>query len=296
MVCKHEKYKTAATFYSERLFPMKCQACTQETMLPFTCPYCGGQFCATHRLPENHACPKLDYARTQRQEQVMTSQSYGSYNYSYVYGQPKFKRQYRVRFSQKEVKHIAIAAALVIGIGFSIGLYENIFGGGIKWTYDMMAIFAVIMTASFLIHEIAHKVEAQQRGLWAEFRLTTWGAVLTFVSVFLPFKMISPGAMMIGGSVGTGDDIVKISVAGPVTNIILSGALLSLAFALPVPGAYVFILAFAAYINAFMALFNLIPFGILDGYKIFSFNKKLWALAFVPSIVLTIFTYWLIFA
>ena len=33
-----------------------------------------------------------------------------------------------------------------------------------------------------------------------------------------------------------------------------------------------------------MALFNLIPFGILDGYKIFSINKKIWVPAFIPAL------------
>lgn len=221
----------------------------------------------------------------------MTPQSYNSYNYSYVFGQQQFKRKHRVKFSQKELKHITVAALLVIGIGFSIGLYGNLFGGFLpKWTWDVIVVFAVVMTSSFLVHELSHKVIAQKKGMWAEFRLTTLGAVLTFVSVFLPFKMISPGAMMIGGSIPSGEDIVKISIAGPITNIIFSSALLGLAFALP-PSSFVLMLFFAAYINAFMAVFNLIPFGILDGYKIFSFNKKVWALAFVASAALTIVTY-----
>lgn len=225
----------------------------------------------------------------------MTPQSYNSYNYSYVFGQQQFKRKHRVNFSQKELKHIVVAALLVVGIGFSIGLYGNLFGGFLpEWTWDVMVVFAVVMASSFLVHELAHKVIAQKKGMWAEFRLTTWGAVLTFVSVFLPFKMISPGAMMIGGSIPSGEDIVKISIAGPITNIIFSSALLGLAFALP-PSSFVLMLFFAAYINAFMAVFNLIPFGILDGYKIFSFNKKVWALAFVASAVLTIVTYLQIF-
>ena len=86
----------------------------------------------------------------------------------------------------------------------------------------MMAVFAVVMVASFLTHEIGHKIMAQKNGLWAEFRLTTWGAVLTFASVFLPFRMIAPGAMMIGGALQNQDDIVKISIAGPITNMIFS--------------------------------------------------------------------------
>ena len=219
---------------------------------------------------------------------MITPQSYNSYQYTYNLGQPRHEQH--VYFSHKEIKHIIVAALLVIGIGFSIGLYGNYFGGfSTQWTWAMMAIFAVIMTASFLVHEIAHKIMGQKKGLWAEFRLTTWGSVLTLVSVFLPFKMISPGAMMLAGS-PNGDDIVQISIAGPATNIILSTALLGSAYAL-FPSPYAVILFFAAYINAFMAVFNLIPFGILDGYKIFSFNKKLWALAFVPSAILAIFAY-----
>jgi len=225
----------------------------------------------------------------------MTSQSHGSYNYSYVYGQDQFKRRNHIKFSPKELKHIGIAALLVVGIALSIGLYENFFGGFLfVWTWDLMGIFAAIMTASFLVHELAHKVIAQKKGMWAEFRLTTWGAVLTLVSVFLPIKMIAPGAMMIGGSVPSGDDIVKISLAGPITNIIFSSVLLGLAFSSPSSGLVV-VLKFAAYINGIMSAFNLFPFGSLDGYKIYSFNKKLWALAFIPSAALALYTYWLIF-
>ena len=270
---------------------MKCQACMQETLLPFLCQHCGGQFCSLHRLPENHACAKIDVARAQRQGQVLTPQSYNSYNYSYVFGQDAYKRKHHIVFSQKEVKHITLAAVLVIGIGFSIGLYGNLFGGFFPaWTWDVMAVFAIVMTSSFLVHELAHKVIAQKKGLWAEFRLTTWGAILTFASIFLPFRMIAPGAMMIGGSIPSGEDILKISLAGPITNIIFSSALLGLAFTL-MPSTFAIMLFLAAYINAFMAVFNLIPFGILDGYKIFSFNKKIWALAFTASAALTILTY-----
>ena len=99
-----------------------------------------------------------------------------------------------------------------------------------------MAAFAVILVVSMLAHEFAHKSVAQKNGLWAEFRLTTWGVVLTFISIFLPFRMISPGAMMIAGS-PKGDEIVKISIAGPLTNLIFSSALLSAAFFFPPQGS-----------------------------------------------------------
>jgi Zn-dependent protease len=141
------------------------------------------------------------------------------------------------------------------------------------------------MTVSFLTHEIAHKIFAQKAGMWAEFRLTTWGAVLTFISIFLPFRMIAPGAMMISGTPSS-KEMIKISVAGVITNMIYSVGLFGVAFALA-PSGYATMLFFAAYINAFMAIFNLIPFGVLDGFKLFMLNKKLWALAFTVAVVLT---------
>jgi Zn-dependent protease len=268
---------------------MKCQVCNQETLLPFRCPFCGGQFCSAHRLPENHACPRIDFARAQTQEQVITPQAYNSYQYSYAFGQQP-KREGRISFSSKEIRNVTVAALLVIGIGFSIGLYGNYFGGfNFTWTWSLMAVFAFLMTASFLLHEFMHKVTAQRNGLWAEFRLTTWGVVLTFISIFLPFRIISPGAMMISGSPNS-DEIVEISIAGPLTNLILAFVFLGLAFAL-YPSAWGLMLFFVAYINAWMAAFNLIPIGILDGAKVFAFNKKIWALVFIPSVILAVITF-----
>ena len=229
----------------------------------------------------------------------MTNQAYGSYNYSYVYGQDLYKRRNHISTSPKEFKHIGIAAALVLGIGFSIGIFAMLlpdyFGFSFQWTWAMMAVFGVIMIFSFLTHEIAHKVTAQRRGLWAEFRLTTFGALLTFASIFLPFRMIAPGAMMIGGTLQKKEDIVTISIAGPLTNMMFSVFFLGLAFLLPIPLDWALMLLFAAYINAFMGVFNLVPIGVLDGLKIFNVNKKVWAAAFVPAAALAVITY-LLFA
>jgi uncharacterized protein YkwD len=34
----------------------KCDQCGTEVMLPFICAYCGGTYCAEHRIPESHHC------------------------------------------------------------------------------------------------------------------------------------------------------------------------------------------------------------------------------------------------
>ena len=267
---------------------MKCQVCGQDTFLPFQCPYCGSQFCTAHRLPENHACPKMEAARVSKQESAVVFQAPSSYEYRVTFGQPR-RMNGRVYFSPKELKHLAVAAVLVMGIGLSSALYSTLLPRG-NWSalFSVFGVFAVILTASFLAHEIAHKVTAQRRGLWAEFRLTLWGAAITLISVISPiFKIISPGAVMISGSAGT-DEMGKISLAGPATNLVLSSILLGLAL---VPSPYSGVLFLAGFLNGFMALFNLVPVGILDGFKIFSWDKKVWGLVFAASLALMIVTY-----
>ena len=276
---------------------MNCQMCGQDTLMPFQCPYCGGQFCSQHRLPENHSCPRIGLAHMQKQETVAEAftPKPNSYEFSISFGQPRQTKGH-IYMGTKELKHLIPAALLIIGIGFSIVFYNNFFNGNyfanIGWGWTEMSVFAVLLTASFLIHEMSHKFTAQKSGLWAEFRLTTWGAVLTLISVFTPFRLISPGAVMIAGPARL-DEIGKISIAGPATNISLSLIFLGAAYT-PVSLPYYVLFMWIAYFNAFIAVFNLIPFGILDGYKIFSWNKLVWALAFAMSAVLTIYTYFLV--
>ena len=268
---------------------MKCRKCGQETFLPFRCPYCGDQFCTEHRLPESHNCPRMDLARAQRQEDAMVAKGPNSYEYKVTYGMPRRTRG-RVYFSPKEVKHLAVAVLLVIGVGLSYVFLAGNLGGDLVLVASASA---AILTTSFFVHEIAHKVTAQRRGLWAEFRLTLWGSLLTAVFMVLPvaFKIISPGAVMIAGPANM-DEIGKISIAGPITNIVLSSVLLAAAF-IPNPISWVFVVG--ALINGYIAVFNLIPIGILDGFKIFQWNKPVWALAFTASAVLTAASYIIIF-
>jgi Zn-dependent protease len=227
----------------------------------------------------------MELARASKQEETVVLKTPSSYEYTVTLGKPR-QTKGRVYFSPKEIKHLAVAGLLVMGIGLSSVIYLGV--SEFESLVGALVGFAAVLTASFFAHELAHKVTAQRRGLWAEFRLTLWGSVLTLVSIVSPlFKIIAPGAVMVSAA-GT-EGMGKISLAGPVTNIILSGALLSLATFVPSGLVWVFLLS--ALLNGFMAVFNLIPFGIFDGFKIFSWDKKVWALAFAASLSLTIVAY-----
>jgi Zn-dependent protease len=259
--------------------------------MPFQCPNCGGQFSGEHRLPENHACPRLGLAHSQRQETVADGFILDvtlSVLDKFWSVSPSGKRPRLM--SPREIKHLLPAALLIAAIGVSIVLYNQWFGSNLYgmqyWGWTAIAVFAVLLTFSFLIHEIAHKVVAQQNGLWAEFRLTLWGAIITAVSIILPFKLISPGAVMISGPARL-KEVGKISIAGPSTNMVLAAIFLGLGL---FTDSYVYagVFLMVAFVNATMAVFNLIPFGILDGYKIYSWNKKVWVLAFAVAVVLAL--------
>jgi Zn-dependent protease len=261
---------------------MNCEKCQKETFLPFRCQYCGGHFCSEHRLPENHQCPQIDLARTPKEEtQPIASQKQKKYEYSVTYS-PTGKARNKLRFSNKEISHLTVAAFLVVGVGLSLFGFQNLLSSD----YATLAMIITTLTISFFTHEIAHKIVAQRNGLWAEFRLTLMGAALTMLSIVSPiFKIISPGAVMISG-LADAKSIGKISIAGPTTNISLATAFLSAALLTQQP-ATVSLLMIGAAFNAWIALFNLIPFGIFDGFKVFIWDKKIWAVAFTASLILT---------
>jgi Zn-dependent protease len=199
-----------------------------------------------------------------------------SYKYSISYT-PQSSRVFG--FSKTELKHLTIGALLVMGVGFTYFLTASS-----RSTLLNLVILSVAFTLSFLLHELAHKFSAQHFNLWAEFRLTLQGALITLVSIFLPFKIISPGAVMIAGS-GTRETVGKMALAGPVTNIILSTVCIMIA------AVTQDLFLIVAFINAILAVFNLIPFGVLDGLKVFRWNKIIWAVTFAAAIALIAYTY-----
>jgi Zn-dependent protease len=264
-----------------------------ETYLPFKCPYCQNFFCSQHRLPESHKCPQYQWkekaltikeVKTTAPKIIIEEKS--PYEYASVFTLQPYVKKRNITFSQTEIKHLLISLAIVIAIGISMtinplegGLLEEI---GILGALLLGILFALIFSA----HEIAHKIVAQRNGLWAEYRLTLMGALLTAISIFSPFfKIISPGAVMITGFYADKRTIGKVAFAGPLVNLLLSPLLFIIGLLTYDFSLIISIVAlYGSLFNVWIALFNLIPLGILDGYKIFQWNKIVWATAFTFSI------------
>jgi len=101
----------------------------------------------------------------------------------------------------------------------------------------------------------------------------------------------APGAVyIVPRNFGLGYGIGKrenglISLSGPLTNIVVALfflAVRSLGGILSLIGSQGYL------VNLWLAAFNLLPFGMMDGQKVFHWNKIIWALLAVPA-WLTIF-------
>lgn len=261
---------------------MKCHYCQKDTILPFRCPYCGYYFCSEHRLPENHNCPELWRARAPREKLppiTVETRSPHEYTTSYTLAPPR--RHKILWFSITELKHLAVGTVLVMSVAISLFLYSS-------FDLTLLVALALIFTASFLLHEIAHKLTAQRYGAWAEFRVNVFGVLITLISIIPHFpKLIAPGAVVIAGPMNR-ETVGKTASAGPLTNIVLATLFITVAFF--ASNTLLRLGAYGAWINAFIAFFNLIPFGLFDGLKIFRWSKPVWATSLIASLTLMILT------
>ena len=183
------------------------------------------------------------------------------------------------KITKKEFKDIFIAF-VIISLGFSI-LYSN------RDTNAFLFILPIVMIGvglGFILHELAHKFAALHYGYWAEFQIWMPGFFISLISSFFGFIFAAPGAVVIYGNSMSKKVNGIISIVGPITNILIAvifllallnfGIFASLNQVTLVYLANIFYLGFS--VNAFLALFNLLPIAVFDGKKVFDWNPIIW--------------------
>lgn len=181
------------------------------------------------------------------------------------------KRIVGIPTSKKEIFDL-LKAWLAITIAFTIllnGLQFN------QNTILIIIIAAVTVGSGFLLHELMHKLVAQKYRCWAEFRADDTMLLVAIGFSFFGFIFAAPGAVMISGNVDYRKNGI-ISLAGPLTNYVLSLLFLPLIFVqsplIHSLGLYGFM------INSWLGLFNMIPFGNFDGVKVLHWSKLYYGL------------------
>lgn len=203
----------------------------------------------------------------------------GTSRYHYTIGAP-IRGNAGPATSSTEVLHITVAF-FVLTFDFLL-----LFGGVAFYQAPLLLAIATAAAAAFtgfVAHELAHKISAENGGYWAEFRLSPLGLFISVLTASFGFLFAAPGATRIGGMSNV-RDWGRTALAGPATNFGFALAFLAGSFATSTDARLATVstvLLFLAYINAWFAAFNMIPFGPLDGAKVFRWSKGIWAGSFV---------------
>ncbi len=192
-----------------------------------------------------------------------------------------------MRFSQREIRDL-FTAWVMISLAFAI-----LFSGGYSIFSDlnvlMISFVIAFFTAGigFLFHELMHKYTAQRYGLWAEFKASYGYLWLAILLSFFGFIFAAPGGVYISGMI-TRERNGKISLAGPLTNIVLAGLFL-IPLSLIANSALLQLFVYYGFrINAILAVFNLLPIAPFDGFKVYEWNKSVYIAIALVSLALFI--------
>ena len=173
-----------------------------------------------------------------------------------------------MRFTRIEQRDLAISV-VVLTFAFAMA-FRSLSPFGISVSF--LAVFT-----GFFIHEMGHKFVAQRYGLWSEYRMWPLGLLIAAMFSIAGFLFAAPGAVVISGFVLDRRIHGKIAAAGPMMNMVLAVLCYGLSY-LPMSVTSVIVLHFVAYINAWLAFFNLIPFPPLDGSKVLSWDIRAYIL------------------
>lgn len=191
-----------------------------------------------------------------------------------------------MQFSKIEIMHL-LKAWGAISLAFAIAMV-----GPSPASLLLGIPFAMITVGiGFLVHELAHKFVAQRYKCWAEFRADNKMLLVAIILSFTGFIFAAPGAVYIHGAHLSKKQNGLVSLAGPAVNIVAAICFGTLAYffsqykLLSVLGSY------GLTINAWLGLFNLLPFGPLDGKKVFEWSKIIWGISAAVCVTFLFFAW-----
>jgi len=204
----------------------------------------------------------------------------------------------------KEIVLAEVALVVAFSLAFSGGIGGAIHDQSLFLSYIPIAFVAV--TLNFVLHEMMHKFTAQRYGAIAGFKTSPMGLAITVASGMLGTLFGLPGATYIYVHSFTRKENGIVSLAGPMTNIVVFLVFFLLLVTLnPPSSSYLYLaISFTISISLVLAAFNMLPITPLDGSKVLAWNMPLYVVVTGGLLLLLIafgfpliyIVYWIIIA
>ena len=190
-------------------------------------------------------------------------------------------------FSKIEIRHLLIAFVMILLTimvhQMGIATVVEMFPSSAFWI--IFGFYFVTIGLGFVLHEMGHKLVAQYYGFVSEFRADFGMLFLMFgIAIFSPMILLAPGAVMIYGRPTIKQNGI-ISIAGPLVNLCLAFVFIILSLLFP-GGLLSTLFNMGIMVNAFLGIFNMLPFWVLDGKKVLNWSLKYYLMVMVPLVLI----------
>ena len=195
------------------------------------------------------------------------------------------------RISRREEFDLFVAW-IAISLAFAIIFLRDIGRADPVIALLFLGVSLFTVGIGFILHEMAHKFTAIKYGFWAEFRKDNIMLVVAVaLAALVGVVFAAPGATVIYDTTGRGisrEQNGKISAAGPVVNLLLCIPFAVLLVygggGMSLTGNIATMIGMIGFqVNAMIAAFNMLPVSVLDGKKVFAWNKGVFLVLIIAA-------------
>ncbi|MHA1682923.1 MAG: hypothetical protein ACTSUE_18435 [Promethearchaeota archaeon] len=186
-------------------------------------------------------------------------------------------------FTKREIVDLLVSW-IVLSLAYSFA-----FSGGIPsiYTFIFLPLSMATSALTFISHELAHKFVARKYGAIAHYQANYYMLILCLLISMTGYLFFAGGAVMIQAGYITRRENGIIAAAGPLINIIIAAVF----FPFTIVPSFTYFYYFSYFlfaINAWVAVWNLLPFFNHDGKKILPWNMAIFITMLCAAIILVV--------
>jgi parallel beta-helix repeat protein len=193
--------------------------------------------------------------------------------------------KYRVSVVLKKNLPVSLFGAVILGGAFTFITSVNL-------KIDIFVTWTIIGAIVVIVPKAIQYMVAGKNGILAEYRLW-WGGILVILLTTIVFRNVF--GQPVRTEIEREDECDKkklamVMLAGPIVSILLSSTFLLLYL---MKGTYASLGMMGLEMSLLTAVVTFIPISPMDGERVYSWNKIVWAIIFFP--VLFVYSYFLLF-